>query len=536
MGDFVSGVRLAFGSCRLDPAHRRLTRAAEAGDVPVVLGSRAMDLLILLVCHHGQLLNKAEIFEAVWPGTAVEDSNLTVQISSIRKALGREHSGNRWIETVPGRGYRFVAPVTELISPEAQQEAATADPLAVGLTAPAGTPHRLALAVLPFANLSADPEREYFVDGMAEELTTALSRVRWFSVVGRASTGAYKGQALDARQVGRELQVAYLLSGSVRQADERVRIACQLVNTETGHQVWAESFEGSINDIFALQDRVAQAVAGAVEPGLERAEMERVRTKPTMNMTSYDLYLRSLRPFFTNTEAGCAEAIMLLRRAAALDSEFGLAKAQLASCLTRRVEQGWANEGEREEGIRMAQEVLGISGADPLALTAVVYAFGILARDTLGALDVARRALDLNPNSAIVQAAAGMAYGWACDHGASAMHFAHALELNPFDPEVAYWNAGLARAELMAGRPETAVPLAELAIRQMAACVPAYRLLIAALSRLDRRCEASAVVGRLQSAVPSAACFSAEGFRRMYRDRLFADMLIQAWREAGLPE
>ena len=501
----------------------------------VSLRPKTAEVLLCLAGKAGSVVAREDLLEAVWPGIFVTDDSITQCVVEIRRALGSE--GASLLRTLPKRGYLLDVLVARMDAP--QQKAVSAELVAAELPASAGTPghpRRSALAVLPFANLSGDPEQDYFADGIMEELTTALSRVRWFSVVGRTSTLAYKGQVTDARRVGCELGVRYLLEGSVRQAAGRIRIACQLVEAETGHQAWAERFEGGLDDIFALQDRVAEAVTGAVEPGLERAEIERVRTKPTANLTAYDLYLRSLPAFFTMTEEGCGEALVLLRRATALDPGFSLAKAQLVSCLTRRVEQGWAAPGDREEGVRLAHEVLGASGADPLALVCVVYACGLLARDTVGAQDVAQRALKLNPNSALVQGAAGLTSAWACDPVVSAAHFRRAIELNPCDPDVAFWTAGLARAELMAGKPEEAVPLAERAIHQMSACVPAHRLLIAALSCLGLRDEASAAVDRLRAAVPSAAHVSAETFRRMYRNQGFAETLIRAWRKAGMPE
>ena len=496
----------------------------------MTLRPKTADVLMYLAEKAGHVVGREDLLQAVWPGVFVTDDSITQCVVEIRRALGERSS---LLRTLPKRGYLLEGEVARI--DQSGQDADLAATPTGEPAAPVGR-RRSALAVLPFDNLSGDPEQGYFADGIMEELTTALLRVRWFAVVGRTSTLAYRGQAVDARRVARELCVGYLLEGSVRQAAGRVRIACRLTDAETGRQIWAERFEGGLEEIFELQDRVAEAVTGAVEPGLERAEIERVRSKPTANMTAYDLYLRSLPPFFTMTEEGCAEALALLRRAAALDPGFGLAKAQLVSCLTRRVEQGWARPGDREEGVQLAHDVLAANTADPLDLVCVVYAFGLLARDTASALDVARSALKLNPNSALVQGANGLAWAWACDPVASATHFRRAIELNPCDPDLGFWTAGLARAELMAGRPESAVELAEQAIRQMPACAPAYRLLIAALSCLDRRLEASAVVNRLRTAVPSAACFSAETFRLLYRDKHFANRLIRAWRDAGLPE
>ena len=459
---------------------------------------------------------------AIWPDVFVTDDSITQCVGEIRRALGEEGVG--MLRTLPKRGY-LLDPQTVALDSEFP-----------GLAGLPINQQRSALAVLPFANLSGDPAQDYFADGIMEELTTALARVRWFSVVGRPSTLPYRGQSADARLVGRELGVRYLLDGSVRQVAGCVRIACKLLETDAGHQVWAERFEGGLDDIFALQDRVAEAVAGAVEPSLERAEIERVRTRPTASLGAYDLYLRALPSHFLRTEAGCAEAIALLRRAVALDSSFSLAKALLVGCLTQRVEQGWGGSADREEGVRLAHELLAANGADPLVLICVMYAVGLLAKDTAAAFEIARRLLKLNPNSALVQGAAGLAYAWACDSVASATHFRRAIELNPCDPDLPFWKAGLARAALMQGRPEAAIPLAEYAIAQLPACVPAYRLLIASLWYLDRRSEAFTAVKRMQAAAPGAARFSADAFRCMYRDQDFAEKLIQAWREAGLPE
>ena len=483
---------------------------------------KTVEVLRYLTGQAGRVVPREELMAAVWPDVFVTDDSITQCVGEIRRALGDEGAG--LLLTLPKRGYML------------DLQAAALDGEPPRLAGLPGQQQRSALGVLPFANLSGDPAQDYFADGIMEELTTALARVRWFSVVGRPSTLPYKGQSADVRLIGRELGVRYLLDGSVRQVAGRVRIACKLLETDAGHQVWAERFEGGLEDIFALQDRVAEAVAAAVEPSLERAEIERVRHRPTASLGAYDLYLRALPSHFLRTEAGCADAIVLLRRAVALDASFSLAKALLVGCLTQRVEQGWAGSGDREEGIRLAHELLATNGADPLVLICVMYAVGLLARDTAAAFDIARRLLKLHPNSALVQGAAGLAYAWEGDSVASETHFRRAIELNPCDPDFAFWTTGLARAALMEGRPEAAVPLAEQAIAHLPACVPAYRLLIASLWYLDRRNEAFAAVKRMQAASPGAARFSADAFRCMYRDQDFAEKLIKAWREAGLPE
>ncbi len=499
-------------------AAERVAEKAEPPHIVLRVGIALGDVVIQGGDLYGDGVNVAARLEAL-----AEPGGILVSAAVAEQAHGRvkcvlENAGPLALKNISNPVHGFKVRTGAL-------------PRASSAVLPTGLP---SLLVMRLANLSGDPAEDYIAEGITEELTLALARVRWFHVLSHRSAPADQGDQRDMRRIGREVGVRYVLEGSVRRAAGRIRIACQLVEAETGHHVWAERFEDSPDDIFALQDRVAEAVAGAVEPSLERAEIERVRAMPTVNMTAYDLYLKALPPFFTRTEKGGEEALALLRRAVSLDPGFGLGKAQLVGCLVQRVEKGWACPGDREEGVRLAYEVLGSNGADPLTLVCIVYAFGLLAQDADSAFDVAQRALMLNPNSALVQGAAGLTSAWACDPATSKAHFSRALQLSPCDPDVAYWIAGLARAELMAGRLDEAIPLAERAIRELPACVPAHRLLIAALSCLGRPGEASAAVDRLRAAMPRAIGFSADVVRRMYCDQGFAEMLIRAWRDAGL--
>ena len=277
-----------------------------------------------------------------------------------------------------------------------------------GLSAPpaSGPP---SLVVLPFANLGGDAAEDYFADGITEELTTALARVRWFHVVDRKTAFGYQGRHVDVRQIGRELGVRYALEGSVRRASGRLRISGQLVDAGTGRHVWADRFEGAAEDVFALQDAVAEAVAGAIEPTLKRAEIERARAKPAASLDAYDLYLRALPLRLRTTREDNDAALALLRRAMALDPGFAPAKALALHVHIQRANHGWDQPGERDEAIRLARDVLTAHGDDPSALASIVHVLGVFADDTAGALATARRALALNPHSAGVQTASGWA-------------------------------------------------------------------------------------------------------------------------------
>ena len=292
---------ISFGRFRLDLARRELRRDNRL----VRLGSRALDILCVLASAGGKVVTKAELMERVWAGVIVEEHNIQVHISALRKAFEEDDDGDNdsWIVTLPGRGYRFLG------SP---------DPPAANKSAPASSspiPEEPSLAVLPFHNLSGDPEQEYFADGIVEEIITALARIRWLSVLARNSSFAYKGQHVDVKRVGRELGVRYVLEGSVRKGGGRVRIAAQLIDASTGAHLWADGFDGSVEDVFELQDRVASRVAGAIEPTLEAAEIRRSDERPTRDLTSYDLYLRALAHHRSYDKDRLVQALDLLRQA-----------------------------------------------------------------------------------------------------------------------------------------------------------------------------------------------------------------------------
>jgi TolB-like protein len=312
-----------FEGFRLD--RRALFRRDERGVfVPVAIGSRALEVLGVLVGRAGDLVSRDEIIAAVWPETTVEDSNLNMQIAALRRVLdeGRERS---CIQTVPRRGCRFAAAMTRVVG-EAPINAAALPP---GALPPLSD--RPSLAVMPFQNMSGDPEQEYFADGMVEEIITALSRIRWLFVIARNSSFTYKGQAIDAKQIGRELGVRYVLEGSVRKAGGRVRIAAQLIDATTGADLWADRFNGSLEDIFELQDQVAVSVAGVIEPTLEAAAIYRLADRPTRDLTAFDLYLRALQNQGTFEKNGIVAALDLLGRAIERDPNYGPALALAGS-------------------------------------------------------------------------------------------------------------------------------------------------------------------------------------------------------------
>ncbi|MBV8521549.1 MAG: winged helix-turn-helix domain-containing protein, partial [Acetobacteraceae bacterium] len=315
---------ICFGRWRLSPGGRRLL----ADGIPVALGGRAFDVLLALVEARGEIVTKEALMRRVWPGTIIEDNNLQVQIAALRKVLGRD--ADLLITTVPRRGYCFTC---KWQWQEAAPTRASAEdaPTNRGMSfqpqaSSSASLDKPSIAVLPFQNMSGDPEQEYFCDGVVEEIITALSRFRSLFVIARNSSFTYKGRAVDEKQVGCELGARYVLEGSVRKAANRVRITGQLIDTLTGAHLWADRFEGALEDIFDLQDQVAASVVGAIAPTVEKAEIERAKRKPTESLDAYDHFLRGMASHYkiSSREAN-EEALRHFDRAIQLDHDFAYA-------------------------------------------------------------------------------------------------------------------------------------------------------------------------------------------------------------------
>ena len=283
------------------------TGGNSAGDSSTIaVGPQVFDLLVFLVRNRERVVSKDDLLDAVWGGRIVSESTLTSHINAVRKAIGDSGEEQRLIRTVARKGFRFVGDVREVKSPDdvALQATATARPIEAAASALI-LPDSPSIAALPFLNLSGDPEQDYFADGVVEDIITALSRIRWLFVIARNSSFTYKGRAVDVKQVGRELGVRYVLEGSVRKAGSRVRITGQLVDATTGGHIWADRFEGTLDDIFELQDQITASVVGAIAPQLERAEISRAKRKPTESLDAYDYYLRGM----ANLHRGTREAL-----------------------------------------------------------------------------------------------------------------------------------------------------------------------------------------------------------------------------------
>jgi TolB-like protein len=300
-------VQYLFGDYELDSDRRELTRRGKA----VATGPKVFDLLLYLVQNRERVVSKDDLLSAVWAGRIVSESTLTSHINAVRKAIGDNGEEQRLVKTLPRKGFRFVGDVSEGSDGHAAPETGAAKPDEA--SAPVLIlPDSPSIAALPFQNWSGDPEQEYFADGVVEDIITALSRIRWLFVIARNSSFTYKGRAVDVKQVGRDLGVRYVLEGSVRKAANRVRITGQLIDATTGTHLWADRFEGPLDDIFELQDQVATSVVGAITPTLERAEIERAKRKPTESLDAYDYYLRGIANFHQGNRRAVDEALSLL--------------------------------------------------------------------------------------------------------------------------------------------------------------------------------------------------------------------------------
>jgi len=363
-------------------------------------------------------------------------------------------------------------------------------------------PDKPSIAVLPFANMSGDPEQEYFVDGMVEEIITALSRIRWLFVIARNSSFSYKGQAVDVKQVGRELGVRYVLEGSVRKASGRVRITGQLIEAATGAHLWADRFDGSLEDVFELQDRVALSVAGVIEPALQAAEMRRSAARPTIDLTAYDLYLRALAVFFPSTKERIFEALGLLEQAIAIDRNHGPALSWASICHMRLVQDGWADaEKTRPKAIDLARQALQAGQNAPGTVVNAAAPLAYFGEDIGAMIGLVDRALALNPSFARGWLVSGVLRLWAGQPDIAIEHVETALRLSPREP-VGHPLFAIGQAYFFKRAFEEAVEKLLLAIQDNPGTAVLYRFLAACYAHMGRLEEARATVARLRAITP----------------------------------
>jgi TolB-like protein len=525
----VRSLRYLFEEYAFDTERRELYRGTHA----ISLAPQVFDLLDYLIRNRDRVVTKDELIDAVWNGRSVSDAALTTRLNITRSAIGDSGQEQRLIKTLPRRGFRFVGGVREVHAARAEVDSTSTEPAPRVIT----LPDKPSIAVLPFTNLSSDPEQEYFADGVVEDITMALSRFNWLFVIARNSSFMYKDRIVDLKQVGRELGVRYVLQGSVRKAGNRIRIAGQLIDAETGTHLWADRFEGPTADVFDLQDQVTSNVVGAIGPKLQYEEIKRAKRKLPQNLHAYDYYLRGLAKSRWSRNAN-SEALQLCYKAIELDPSLACAYGMAAWCYVRRKALGWMVDQVREEAeaIRLARKAVGLGSDDPLALCCGGYALAFIAHEFDDAAAFVDRALAVNPNLARAWMLSAWLRVWRGEPDVTFEHAAHGMRLSPRDPSMYYTTqAAMAYAHFLAGRYDVASSCADEALRDN----PTFLLSIciaAASNWLAGRVEpAQAAVSRALEHDPA---FRASDLRRLAPFRRPQDFAIfaKALRDAGLPE
>ena len=526
-------MRLVFGDCVLDLDRRELSREGRA----VPTGPQVFDLLVYLLKNRERVVTREDLLASVWSGRIVSDSTLASHVNAVRKAIGDSGQDQRLLRTVARKGFRFVGDVTEAreketTAPSHVESVATKEGATSELTIPDGP----SIAALPFANLSGDPEQDYFADGLVEDIISALSRISWLFVVARNSSFAYKRQAVDVRQVGRELGVRYVLEGSVRKSNNRVRITEQLVDTTTRGNLWADRFEGPLDDIFALQDQMTESIVGAIAPTLERAEIERAKHKPTERLDAYDYYLRGMASFHLGTKESTDAALALFYKALDLDPEYAAAHGMAAWCYFWRKINGWTTDAVQEyaKGARLARRAVDLGKADPVALTRGGHALSHFG-DLETAIASVDRALVLNPNFAAAWYLSGFERVFRGEPDSAIPRFARAMRLSPLDPEMVRILMGTAIAHLFAGRLDDAASWAEKALGESPGFVVAGGILAASHALAGRMEEARLATQELRRSNPNVRVSSAKNWFPLRRPE-DVELLADGLRRAGVPE
>ena len=395
-------------------------------------------------------------------------------------------------------------------------------------------PDKPSIAVLPFQNMSGDPEQEYFADGLVEDITTGLSRFKWLFVIARNSTFAYKGRAIDIKQIGRELGVRYVLEGSVRKAAGRVRITAQLIETEERTHIWAERYDRAIDDIFALQDEITTSTVAAIEPSLRQAEIERAKRKRPENLDAYDLVLRATPFANTGMPDGALQAMPLLERALAIDPNYALAHGQIAYCQEVLYLRAGRKEENRLAGIRHGHAAITLGPDDATALTLGGIAIGLVEHNRPLSLEAFEAALALSPSAASAYLWGSLILGWGANAERAIEWGERGIRLSPFDPWVTAAYHGICLGHFMRGRYEEAATAVRAAIRSKPGFSISHFLLAAPLAKLGRTDEAKSAAERGLELQPN---FSSIGqCAAIGAVPELAAPLIEAMRAAGLPE
>jgi TolB-like protein/Flp pilus assembly protein TadD len=517
-------LRYLFEEYAFDSDRRELHRGTDA----VSITPQVFDLLDHLIRNRERVVSKDDLINAVWNGRSVSDAALTTRLNAARGAIGDSGEEQRFIKTLPRKGFRFVGQVREA------REAAGPNPGDAPESAPA-VPARPSIAVLPFANMSGDPEQEYFADGMVEEITTALSRFRSLFVIARNSSFTFKGKAVDIKEVGRRLGVRYVLQGAVRKASGKVRITGQLIEAATGAHIWADKFERDMTDIFALQDEVTLAVVSAIQPKLFQAEIALATRRRPEDLTAYDLFLRALQQAIRSTRESLAEALRLVHRALELAPGFAAAAALAGDCHMENVLRSYAIDPqfERKEAVRLMRLALSLDDGDPDTLASAASISALLIGDRETEIEMADRAVALNPNSFHTWNRRGWVYKIAGQPEEAIRSFERAMRMSPVDPQLYSTFTGMGFALIELRRFDEAVVAGKKALRQNSSYPGPYRCLASAFAHLGHDAEAREAAAGVLEFDPA---FTISAWIARSQVSKNAKLMIEGFRKAGLTE
>jgi TolB-like protein len=496
----------------------------------VAVEPQVFDLLVHLIRHRDRVVSKDELLASIWHGRIVSESALFNRINAARSAIGDTGEEQRLIKTLPRKGLRFVGDVRE------DDVVAEVGTYTRPLPSPSLLlPDRPSIAVLPFTNLSGDPDQDYFADGLTEDLITGLAHIRWLFVIARNSTFVYKSRPVSVSQVSRELGVRYVLEGSVRRGGNRLRISAQLIDAATGAHHWAERYDREIGDIFAVQDEITRSVAGAIEPHLLAAEGLRTLSRSADDLGAWELVARALTHFWRLTREDCAAAVEPLRRAVETYPDYAPARGLLAFCQVFSTHMGWIDRGQgllpgRQHAIR----AIALDDRHPWGHIALAYG-AMMERRTEEAIAAFRRAVSLNPNSAAAHSHLSRGYAFAGRDQEAIEHGEEAIRLSPLDPEMALFLGAIAVAHFAAGRYGEAIDRSLEAQRLRPGFQGSRRLLCASLAHAGRVDEARSLLPTIRSEQPqlSLAWIRANV---PYQTPDLMERFLDGFRRAGLGE
>jgi len=519
-GRLERNVLFSFEDFTLDVGRRELKRGAER----IGLEPQVFDLLVYLIENRDRVVSRDDLIASVWGGRIVSESTLASRINAARQAIGDSGDAQRLIKTVQRKGVRFVG--------ETQQ---TEDAPRATAAAPLAVPNRPSIAVLPFANLSGDAEQDYFADGVTEEIIIALSRVRWFFVIARNSTFAYKNRAVDAKQVARDLGVRYVLLGSVRRAGDCVRVGAQLTEGATGNNIWARSYDRALSDIFAVQDEITHTIVGAIEPELSRVERDRA-TVQTRDFDAWSIFQRGMSRLYRYTREDLAEARKLLRQAIAVDPSLGPAYSGIAEAYYYETVYGFAESAQanRDKAIEPARQAVALDREDAAAhctLGRILY----LRREYAAAISELRTALEINPSLALAHYGLGAAYVFSGRPAEAFDHLNAAIRFSPYDPNMGSFLVRIAEAKYLTGDDEGAVSFALKAINQPHFQWSRYSILIAALGQLGHIDEAQRYLQEITRVRPDFSIAFVHAMHPFSAD-MGIDRYFEGLRKAGVPQ